>query len=236
MNPIDTPKPRFYIVNTFDRPSEDYIAELGGDGMLRYIHPKLKEEWKDQPMSTENATPLEAFGIMWDIKGGVFVGVTTQTSPVIAKYENGSDRKWQGSAIFTFDYSCFSQTKTLDTPRTNRETYTVEAWMKGTPVVHTIFAKELERELEETKLAWAAEKQPTLESLEAIHETGSELFDTLERELNLLRSALEACMEDSIELLEERDQWKDEHRGRYQQRYAKTETSIKRAKELLALP
>ena len=34
----------FFIVNRYDRPSEDHIAERRKDGYLYYVHPKLRNE------------------------------------------------------------------------------------------------------------------------------------------------------------------------------------------------
>lgn len=48
-----------------------------------------------------------------------------------------------------------------------------------------------------------------------------------------LRTALSACMEDSIELLGERGWWKDESRCGYAQRYEQTAENIRTAQCLL---
>lgn len=55
----------------------------------------------------------------------------------------------------------------------------------------------------------------------------------LERELNATLTALEACVEDSIELLGERGWWKDEPRAGFSQRYAETQENILRARTVL---
>lgn len=58
----------------------------------------------------------------------------------------------------------------------------------------------------------------------------------MERERDSLREALSACMEDSIELLGEREWWKDESRSGYAERYAQTVENIREAQALLATP
>lgn len=50
-----------------------------------------------------------------------------------------------------------------------------------------------------------------------------------------LRDALEACLEDSEELLAERHWWADEPRCGYQRAYAVTQANIENARELLNL-
>jgi antitoxin component of MazEF toxin-antitoxin module len=50
-----------------------------------------------------------------------------------------------------------------------------------------------------------------------------------------LAEALEECKEDSIELLGERNWWKDEHRSDYKKRYEETSENITRADKILAI-
>lgn len=90
----------FYIVNTFDRPYERLIAEAR-KGMLFYVHPEMQAEWKDVPMSMDEATPLEDFGIEVTINEGVFHGDWNKRST--ATYPNGRRRFWQGHPQFSFD-------------------------------------------------------------------------------------------------------------------------------------
>jgi hypothetical protein len=53
-------------------------------------------------------------------------------------------------------------------------------------------------------------------------------------ERDALARALEECKEDSIELLEERDWWKDESRSDYKKRYEETRNNITKADAALA--
>jgi chromosome segregation ATPase len=61
-----------------------------------------------------------------------------------------------------------------------------------------------------------------------------ELCGTLRKERDALVKALEECKEDSIELLGERDWWKDEPRSDYKKRYEETLNNIARADAALA--
>jgi len=97
------PKPRFVIVNDFDRPSEEFIAELAPDGLYYYIHPELRSEWANQGLSAQLATPIEKFGIEWTEEAGHLVGTLAHFSS--ATYQNGSGRVWQGGTNFRFKYS-----------------------------------------------------------------------------------------------------------------------------------
>jgi len=59
--------------------------------------------------------------------------------------------------------------------------------------------------------------------------------DTAIEERDALAKALEECKEDSIELLGERDCWKDEPRCDYKKRYEETSENITRANKILAI-
>jgi hypothetical protein len=54
-----------------------------------------------------------------------------------------------------------------------------------------------------------------------------------QEQVELLREALRACLEDSMELLAERHWWEDEARGGYSGRYLMTKLNIERANEAL---
>jgi hypothetical protein len=58
--------------------------------------------------------------------------------------------------------------------------------------------------------------------------------DTAIAERDALVEALEECREDSIELLGERDWWKDEPRDLYKKRYKENQDNIARADAALA--
>lgn len=92
-----------FIVNRTDRPCERLIAEQVGD-RLYYINPELREQWKDRPMSMDDATPVEDFGVICDAKAGILAGVKHPDIIPSAKYSDGRPRKWQGSSMFTFKY------------------------------------------------------------------------------------------------------------------------------------
>ena len=94
MNDITLPtKPRFVIVNDFDRPSEKFIAELAEDGLYYYIHPELRSRWAKQGLSGTLATSLEDFGMEVNIEGDVFYCHYENESK--AKYQDGRQRFWQ---------------------------------------------------------------------------------------------------------------------------------------------
>jgi hypothetical protein len=57
--------------------------------------------------------------------------------------------------------------------------------------------------------------------------------EELEKELKQAKEALEACREDSAELLAERSWWKDEPRCGYRSRYFETMENILRADKIL---
>jgi len=88
---------KFFIVNTYDRPDQKHITILKGDGLLYYIHPEL-EKWKG--MNVASPTPIESFGIEWEIGGDLFTGKLVREST--ATYHTGAVRKWQGLSSFSF--------------------------------------------------------------------------------------------------------------------------------------
>lgn len=64
----------FFIVNDFDRPDEERIAERREDGKFYYIHPNLRNIKRYRGMTPTNPTPLEDFGIWMEIRDGKFRG------------------------------------------------------------------------------------------------------------------------------------------------------------------
>ncbi len=93
------PSGRFFIVNGFDRPCEQLIAEKR-DNKLFYIHEPLR----DNPLfkngfSLNQATDIKDFGIEFVISGDILYGQLIRES--IARYSDGTKRRWQGRAFFT---------------------------------------------------------------------------------------------------------------------------------------
>lgn len=94
---------KFYITNSFDKPCERLITELAEDGLLYYIHPELREKWKNTGLSLrDEATAVEDFGLDAWIKDGVFYGFLEKEPK--ATYPDGRRRFWQGEASFSFNY------------------------------------------------------------------------------------------------------------------------------------
>lgn len=100
---MDTYKGRFFIVNRTDRPCERLVAELGGDGMLHYIHPDTVGRSDRQPLVPDEAIPLEDFGISVHFEMGMLFG--EKSSESTATYHNGEARPWQGTSSFFFKYT-----------------------------------------------------------------------------------------------------------------------------------
>ncbi len=94
----------FFIVNIHDRPSEAHIAEKREDGKFYYVHPALRHDKRFWGMTPSNPTPIEDFGMLVDVKAGIFVGVRDDTAPVTATYLDGRERRWQGSRTFSFPF------------------------------------------------------------------------------------------------------------------------------------
>jgi hypothetical protein len=94
----------FFIVNVHDRPSEAHIAEKHEDGKFYYVHPALRHDKRYWGMTPSNPTPIEDFGLMVDVKAGIFVGVQDLSAPVKATYLDGRERRWQGSRTFSFPF------------------------------------------------------------------------------------------------------------------------------------
>ena len=92
----------FFIVNRYDRPSEDHIAERRANGYLYYVHPSLRNEKRYWAMNPDDPTPLEDFGIRILIEGSELRGELVD--PSRATYIDGRARRWQGSDEFSFDY------------------------------------------------------------------------------------------------------------------------------------
>lgn len=93
----------FFIVNRYDRPSEEHIAERRADGKFYYIHPHLRDQKQFHGMTPSDPTPLEAFGLLVDVKAGIFVGALSNELPHTATYGDGRKRHWQGRGTFSFD-------------------------------------------------------------------------------------------------------------------------------------
>lgn len=100
-----TPGSGFYVVNTYDRPSEEHIAQKRADGKFYYVHPRLKNVKQYWGMTPENPTPIEAFGIRIALMDGMLYGATDPSArSVTASYSDGSPRKWQGAKSFEFRF------------------------------------------------------------------------------------------------------------------------------------
>jgi hypothetical protein len=92
----------FFIVNRYDRPGEEHIAERRSNGYLYYVHPSIRNDKRYWAMNPDDPTPLEDFGIHILIEGGELRGKLVD--PSRATYLDGRARKWQGSEEFSFDY------------------------------------------------------------------------------------------------------------------------------------
>lgn len=127
----------------------------------------------------------------------------------------------------------FSQAKPSDTPRTDALLVTfIETRTDAIMAFQTVtqLAKDLERELNEANKDYMC-----LAELLDGHDATECRMNLIQRLLLLTASnaALEACVEDSIELLGERGWWKDEPRAGFSQRYADTQENIERARNVL---
>lgn len=98
----ETPCSGFFIVNRYDRPSEEHIAERRANGYLYYVHPTLRDDKRYWAMNPDDPTPLEDFGIRILIEGGELHGKLVD--PSRATYLDGRQRRWQGAKEFSFDY------------------------------------------------------------------------------------------------------------------------------------
>lgn len=107
-DPIKTERPRtdgntrrYRIVNTFDRPCEELIAELREDGKLYYANPNFAGRNSFSGMSAEESVPVEDFGVRLDIAGdGKLTGKLIRSSS--AMHPDGRPRHWQGASSFGF--------------------------------------------------------------------------------------------------------------------------------------
>lgn len=102
----------FFIVNTTDRPSEYFLAERRADGKFYYVHPQLRHLKEYWGMTPTDPTPVEAFGLLVDVKAGILVGAVDDSVTVGATYADGRPRRWQGSRVFSFH----TQNAQTDTP------------------------------------------------------------------------------------------------------------------------
>ena len=94
----------FFVVNTYDRPSEEHIAQKRADGKFYYVHPRLKNVKLYWGMTPENPTPIEAFGLRIALMDGMLYGATDPRLPKTAAYSDGRPRKWQGAKSFEFRF------------------------------------------------------------------------------------------------------------------------------------
>lgn len=93
---------RFFIVNRFDRPAEQYIAERRKDGTFYYVHPRLRSDRRYHAMTPQDPTEVEAFGVRLQVADGVLSGVFDSYATPWATYSDGRPRRWQGSLNFSF--------------------------------------------------------------------------------------------------------------------------------------
>ena len=92
---------RYRIVNTFDRPCEELIAELRDDGKLYYVNPKFEGRAEFLGMSADESTPVEDFGLTLTMDDdGLLRGKVVRAS--VATYEDERPRMWRGSQSFSF--------------------------------------------------------------------------------------------------------------------------------------
>lgn len=87
---------QFFIVNEFDKPSEQNIAQIS-NGLLFYVEPRLNKLRMDGMLTTES-TPLEDFGLELSLENGWLQGIAIRQSE--ATYRDGKPRRWQGSSNF----------------------------------------------------------------------------------------------------------------------------------------
>ena len=112
----------FYIVGDIDRPEPRHVTILR-DGKLNYIHPDLIG-WVDMHMRDgklnyihpdligwvdvymrDESTLMQDFGFTVTEVGGFVTFV--QNNKCVAKYRDGTSRKWQGCTNFTIDLNSF---------------------------------------------------------------------------------------------------------------------------------
>ena len=92
----------FYIVNDVDRPEQRHVTILR-DGKLHYVHPELSK-WGGMSMRDES-TSMQDFGFTVTEAGGFVTFVLN--NECVAKYRDGTSRKWQGCTNFTIDINSF---------------------------------------------------------------------------------------------------------------------------------
>lgn len=89
----------YFIVNEFDRPWSECLAAYGTDGLLYYVHPRTRSG-NPAGMHDADATNAREFGITLTLENGVLRGRKTGDS--VARYPDGSPRRWQGEDAFAF--------------------------------------------------------------------------------------------------------------------------------------
>lgn len=52
-------------------------------------------------MTPDDPTPLEAFGLLVDVKDGILAVAMCEDLPQTATYPDGRKRRWQGRPVFT---------------------------------------------------------------------------------------------------------------------------------------
>lgn len=83
----------FYIVNTFDRPYPNHVAQCR-DGKLYYIHPELRDNKLYKGMDAGEATRVANFGVVLrQTEQGLHGSLEF---PSTATYSDGRPRQWQG--------------------------------------------------------------------------------------------------------------------------------------------
>lgn len=91
-----------YIVNTFDRPCPEHLAERRADGKFYYVHPALAGDKAFHGMHAIAPTPVEDFGVLVDLKAGIVAGGLCDGIQPVAAYEDNRPRRWQGPKAFAF--------------------------------------------------------------------------------------------------------------------------------------
>lgn len=125
------------------------------------------------------------------------------------------------------------------TPETDAMEY-CDAMCDPDRVVEADFARKLERERDEWKSKYIQQNKDL--GCEMMDPNGT-IWDyakkvqkdllAMTEQRDRLAEALKQCREDSVDLLVERDWWRNEPRGNYQQRYQATRDNIDRADEAL---
>lgn len=121
------------------------------------------------------------------------------------------------------------------TPETQKATFEIlSSLQSGTQkVVHAETCAKIERERDEARRNAEVERLSGVAVVAVCKRQESEI-EAMREAIKEAHAALEACMEDSGELLAEHDWWKDEPRCCYQTRYEENKQRIENAKTTLA--